>query len=371
MKKFVVKDIPADRFFSQPTYVDEQFILTAPDIPFSNELRAALEEWKFTEIYSDGEPQDGSFSQNADIAKACQRLLSADPGNRDAQLKYANEFYRLFQKYTEELFGLAAEDQPFTFAAIAQNVQAVCKVVKYDRRLLLWVQKNHEPQVDDNYQVSHAVKSMYLSIMVGLVMKLTDQRLSELGTAALLHEIGMAKVPTRLYLTKWTLTPEERKTILTHPILGYKLLKASNFPPGICLGALEHHERENSTGYPQKLGGDKISLYSKIIAVACSFEAETTHRPYKKAKDTHTALMDLLKNEDKQYDDTIVRALVSALSVYPIGLYVLLSNGKKGQVVDVDPANPRFPVVQVSRNTVQTSPQIAIVRPLRKEEIIV
>ncbi|MDR0569082.1 MAG: HD-GYP domain-containing protein [Spirochaetaceae bacterium] len=370
MKKFEVKDIPAESFFSKPMYADEQFILATPETPFSSDLRSALEEWKFTEVYSEGEPRDASFAQNADIIKASQRLLSSD-SDRDAQLRYANEFYRLFQKYTEELFSLAAEGQSLNFAAIAENVQTVCKVVKHDRRLLLWVQKNHEPQLDDNYQVSHAVKSMYLSIMIGVVIKLADPRLTELGVAALLHEIGMSKVPARLYLTKWTLTAEERKTILTHPILGYKVLKASNFPLGICLGALEHHERENSAGYPQKLPGDKISFYSKIIAVACSYEAQTTHRPYKKATDKHTALMDLLKNEEKQYDDTIVRALVSALSVYPIGLYVLLSNGKKGQVVDIDPANPRFPVVQVSRTTVQTNQQLSIVRPLRKEEIIV
>ncbi|MDR0524630.1 MAG: HD-GYP domain-containing protein [Spirochaetaceae bacterium] len=371
MKKFAVNDIPAESFFSQPMYADENFIVATPEVPFSKDLRTALEAWRFTEVYSEGEPRDNSFAQNADIAKAAQRLLGADPANREILLRYANEFYRLFQKYTDELFSMASSEQELNFAAITDNVQTVCKVIKHDRRLLLLVQKNHEPEHEDNYQVAHAVKSMILSIMIGIMVKLTDQRLIELGVSALLHEIGMARVPPRLYLTKWTLTPEERKTILTHPILGYKLLKSSNFPTGVCLGALEHHERENTSGYPQKLSGDKISLYAKIIAVACSYEALTTHRPYKKAKDKHTALMDLLKNEEKQYDDTMVRALVASLSVYPIGLYVLLSNGKKGQVVDIDPTNPRFPVVQVSRTTIQTSQQLSVVRPLRKEEIIV
>ncbi|MDR2535317.1 MAG: HD-GYP domain-containing protein [Treponema sp.] len=369
MKKYVVKEIPEESFFSQPIYLDDQFILGAPETSFSQELRSALEEWKFTEVYSDGEPKDGSFSQNADIAKAAERLLSADSENRDALLTYADEFYRLFQKYTEELFTMVSQEQEINFAAVTENVQVVCKVIQHDRRLLLWVQKNHEPKQDDNYQASHAVKSMIIAVMIGCVVKFTPQRLIELGVSALLHEIGMAKLPTRLYLTRWTLTPEERKTILTHPILGYKLLKSFNFPSVICLGALEHHERENGTGYPQKLSGDKITLYAKIIAVACSYEALTTHRPYKKAKDKHTALMDLLKNEGKQYDDTIVRALVSGLSVYPIGLYVLLSNGKKGQVVDVNPETPRFPIVQVSRITFQTTPQVSVVRPLTKEEI--
>ena len=89
-------------------------------------------------------------------------------------------------------------------------------------------------------------------------------------------------------------------------------------------------------------------------------------------------MIDLLKNEGKQYDDTVVRALVFSLSIYPIGLYVLLSNGRKGQVVDVSPENPRFPIVQVFGEkmpdgkdriieTAQTG--IHIVRPLIKSEV--
>jgi hypothetical protein len=108
MKKYDVKDIPEGSFFSQPMYVDDQFVIAAPEMPFSNELQTALEEWKFTCVYSDGEPMHGSFSQNADIAYAAQRLLKAESGDRETLLTYANEFYRLFQKYVEDLFNLAA-----------------------------------------------------------------------------------------------------------------------------------------------------------------------------------------------------------------------------------------------------------------------
>ncbi|MDR2662289.1 MAG: HD-GYP domain-containing protein, partial [Treponema sp.] len=151
-----------------------------------------------------------------------------------------------------------------------------------------------------------------------------------------------------------------------------------DFPLVVSLAALEHHERENGSGYPQKLTGDKISLYAKIIAVACSYEALTSTRPHKDAKDGYSGMLDLLKNEGKQYDDTIVKALVFSLSIYPIGLYVLLSNGKKGQVVDVNPENPKFPMVQVfgeltpdgKNKIIETSQEgVFISRPLKKEEI--
>ncbi|MDR1929251.1 MAG: HD-GYP domain-containing protein, partial [Treponema sp.] len=89
-------------------------------------------------------------------------------------------------------------------------------------------------------------------------------------------------------------------------------------------------------------------------------------------------MLDLLKNEGRQYDETIVKALVFSFSIYPIGLHVLLSSGKKAQVVDVNPENPKFPLVRVfgeftpdgKNKIIETSQEgIHIARPLRREEI--
>jgi HD-GYP domain-containing protein (c-di-GMP phosphodiesterase class II) len=264
------------------------------------------------------------------------------------------------------------------FKSVAEKIKAACDIIKEDRRFLLRVQKAPAQGSDENYLASHAVKSTIIAIIIGYYLKLPNHRLIELGVGALLHEIGMIKLPPQIYLSKRPLNPQERKAILTHPILGYNMLKSFDFPLTVGLAALEHHERENGGGYPQKLTADKISLYAKIIAVACSYEALSTKRPHKEAKDGYTGMLELLKNEGKQYDETIVRALVFSLSIYPIGLYVLLSSGRKGQVVDVNPENPRFPIVQIfgeltpdgKNKTIQTSQEgISIVRPLTREEI--
>ena len=84
-----------------------------------------------------------------------------------------------------------------------------------------------------------------------------------------------------------------------------------------------------------------------------------------------------MKNQGKQYDETVIRALLFSLSLYPIGLYVLLSNNKLGQVIDVNPENPKFPIVQIygelkidgKPKIVETSEYgVTIARPLTKEE---
>jgi HD-GYP domain-containing protein (c-di-GMP phosphodiesterase class II) len=341
-------------------------------------LAKTILDWEFMEVFSDGEPRQEYYSEEVDGA-----MDGGEAGERDAlsdgnQIKQAEEFYDSFLKYTEKLFMQVAVKKELQFKDVAEKIKGVCDIIKEDRRFLLRAQKDAELGEEKNYLASHAVKSTIISLIIGAYIKLPNHRLIDLGVAALLHEIGMLKLPAQIYLNNRALSPQERKLILTHPVLSYNMLKSFDFPLTICLAALEHHERENGEGYPQKLTGDKISLYAKIIAVACSYEALTSLRPHKDAKDGHSGMLDLLKNVGKQYDDTIVRALIFSISIYPIGLYVLLSNGKKGQVLDVNADNVRYPIVQVfgeltpdGRNKILETSQegIHIVRPLIRDEI--
>jgi HD-GYP domain-containing protein (c-di-GMP phosphodiesterase class II) len=380
MRNFIVKEIPPGSFFTKSVFLDPQFILMAPEMPFSGEMYKTLIEWEFREVFSEGEqredyvPEVAESSAEGEIAEPVILSTTSDTD----KIQRAEKFYVSFQKYVEDLFTQVAIINTLDFKSVAEKVKSICDYVREDRRFLMRTLKNTEPPAEQNYLASHAVRSTIIAIIIGSYLKLPAHRLIELGVAALLHEIGMLKLPPQVYLSKRPLTPQEKRAILTHPILSSNILKSFDFPLAISLAALEHHERENGTGYPQKLTGEKISLYSKIIAVACSYEALSTNRPHKEAKDGYTGMLELLKNEGKQYDDTAVRALVFSLSIYPIGLYVLLSNGKKGQVVDVNPENPRYPVVQVfgelspdgKNKTMETAPGgLSIVRPLSREEI--
>ncbi|MCL2373611.1 MAG: HD-GYP domain-containing protein [Treponema sp.] len=377
MKAHSVKEIPVGSFFSQPVFLEKQFILAAPEMPLAPEMVKALEEWEFHEVYSAGEPMEDYAAQNAEISEGGALSDPSTLGDSDKIIR-AEKFYASFLKYVESVFTQVAIKNDLDFKTVAEKIKGACDIIREDRRFLLRVQKNNLSSPTDNYLASHSMKSTIIAIIIGNYLKLPAHRLIELGVAALLHEIGMIKLPPQVYLSQRPLQPQERKAILTHPVLGFNMLKSFDFPLTVTLAALEHHERENGSGYPRKLSGDRISLYAKIIAVACSYEALSAQRPHKEAKDGYSGMLELLKNEGKQYDDTIVRALVYSLSIYPIGLYVLLSSGRKGQVVDVNPENPRFPVVQIfgeltpdgkNKITGTSLDGISIVRPLTKEEI--
>jgi HD-GYP domain-containing protein (c-di-GMP phosphodiesterase class II) len=381
MKDFIVKEIPPNSYFTKNSYLDNGFVLTAPEMPFSYELVSILEKWNFKSILSEGE----STSEYSGSDAGAVVSLGGGGGSTGLsqqtdsdKLKKAEDFYSGFVFYVENMFVRASVSDELDIKSITEKIKDISEYIKEDRRFLMRVLKNNEPAPGKNYLATHSVRSTIIAIIIGSYLKLPPYRMIELGVASLLHEVGMLKLPSSIYLSQRPLNPLEQKSIMTHPILGYTMLKSMDFPLPVCLAALEHHERENGTGYPRRLFGDKISLYSKIIAVACSYEALSSKRPHKEAKDGYTGMLELLKNEGKQYDDTVVKALVLSLSIYPIGLYVLLSNGKKGQVVDVNPENPRFPIVQVfgefttdgKIKMMQTAPNtLTITRPLNRSEI--
>ncbi|MCL2185909.1 MAG: HD-GYP domain-containing protein [Treponema sp.] len=389
MNSYAVKEIESDSFFSKPVYLNEAeqqaaFVITAPEMPFTEELINLLDKWKFNTVISEGEPRkDFNASKKPEETESTavidEENLAAFSQQQDSEkLENAIKFYANFIAFVEKIFIKASISNELEFKEVTEKIRDTIEYIKEDRRFLMRVLKNIEAAEDKNYLAIHSVRSTIIAIIIGTYIKLPNHRLIDLGVAALMHEAGMLKLPQNIYLSQRALTPAEQKAIISHPILGYSLLKSLDFPLAICLAALEHHERENATGYPRRLTSDKISLYSKIIAVACSYEALSSKRPHKEAKDGYTGMLELLKNEGKQYDETIVRALVLSLSIYPIGLYVLLSNGKKGQVVDINPENPRFPIVQIfgevtpdgKVKTMQTKANVlTIVRPLNKTEI--
>jgi hypothetical protein len=372
LEDFEIKDIEAGKYFTEPLYLDDGFILTVPEIPIGQHLLDSLNKWEFALVKTCGIQQD--FYVGGDSSK---RKASASYINDGNKLIAAEAFFNGLLAYTRNVFAKAGQTGKLPYHEITEKVREVVEELKVSRRFLLQVQQDTKLH-PAAYLELHAVRSMILSIVVGMQLKLPSHRLIELGIAALVHEIGMIKLPTHLYESKGGLSEKDKETLGLHSALGYELLKENNFPIGISVVAMEHHERENGIGYPRKLIGEQISLYSKIISVVCSYEAITANRPYKEALDGYEGIIALLKNQGQGYDGSVIKAFVLALSVYPIGTYVLLSNNQKARVIDTNPLSPRFPVVQIveiigadGKNPVtETSPGgLHIIRTLTKEEL--
>ena len=387
MKEYLVTTIPIDSFFTKPVYLDNSFVITTPEMPFSEIYVKMLENLNIKLVYSAGEPVDHYVPDNSTVQSSKTGAAAANDiaSQSDAiseedteKIQEAEKFYKSFEDYTKMLLLTVSAKSEINLNSVAEYIKTVITFVRDNYRYLMRLQR--EPEAVDNkgYIISHTARTTIIAITIGNQLKLPVHRMIELGISSLLHELGMLQLPSAVHLPKRALSSHERRVLETHPIIGYNRLKLLNVPMPICSAVLEHQERENGTGYPRQLAGEKICLYAKILAVAGSYEALTSKRPHRDAKSSFTAILELLKNEDKQYDDSVIQALIYALSIYPIGLYVLLSNDKKGQVVDVSIDNPKYPVVQVfndptpdgKNKILETSPyDIHILRPLTQQEI--
>ncbi len=403
MNSFPVLTLKDNTFFTQELVLDKQFLLLNPTCPFNESLKKALLDWDFKVVYSDGsqgiatsaspiasdfenvtikevgnqEDQNSKKSEiGQNVKKAIAEAHEGTAGNEKSRMTVVQTVYNEYLNYITAIYTHYATHKVLNYEELTETVKELCVFIKDNKRYVLRITPTLEAR-NKNFIVYHAMRSTVIAIVIGLQMRLTLQSLIDLGITCILHEIGQIRLPPQLYMTERRLSDQERTKLATHCQLGVEILKANNFPPTIQIGLLEHHEREDGTGYPNKKSGNQISAYGKIIAVACSFEAITAPRHFKEARTTYEGMLEILKGNGKQFDEKVTQALLYSLSLFPIGAYVYLSNGRIAQVTDVNPTDPRNPIVQVigmteedgSPKTVQTdSASFKIVRVLNKAE---
>lgn len=379
MNAVALRDLKPNTFFTKFLFLDGGFVLLAPETPVTQELINRLTRWEFRGLASEGmvaESITAVADNGADAKGGSEGIPQAADAGEDERLEAILSYHARYVEYVESVYNRFVTKNTLDFKELLERQKNLYEVLSQNKRLLLRAQALAPSH--PNYLVSHAVRTSIISMLLGITLKLPAFRLIELGAAAVLHEIGMVKLPPQLYMAGRQLTPVERRSITTHPILGYNLLKERQVPLAVCIAVLEHHERMNGSGYPRGVPGDRISVYARIIMVACSYDAVTASRPYKEAKDGYAGMVDILKNEGKQYDEAVIRALVYSMSIYPIGSHVLLSNGARAVVVDGNPDNPRYPVVQIlgtrspdGKDVVVRTAEtgIRIMRSLKKDEI--
>ena len=159
----------------------------------------------------------------------------------------------------------------------------------------------------DPYTYGHSQKVAQYAVLLGEAIGIDPERLSALRTAALLHDIGKIGISDSLLLKQQRFNDDERKEIQKHSTLAASILKhipsLSNLLPHI----VHHHERFDGTGYPDGIKGKDITLESRILAIADSYDAMTSLRPYRPALKLREAIAELHKCAGSQFDPELVK----------------------------------------------------------------
>ena len=165
----------------------------------------------------------------------------------------------------------------------------------------------------DSYTGGHSSRVGSYARGICVHLELPESQLEQVVMAALLHDIGKIGVPDSVLLKPGKLTAEEFAHIKKHPELGWMALKNINDFKSLSLTVLHHHERMDGGGYPGGLKGSAIPLGSRIIAVADSYDALTTDRPYRKARTRQQAVDELLACAQSQFDPRVLAAFLDSL----------------------------------------------------------
>ncbi|HJV66188.1 MAG TPA: HD domain-containing phosphohydrolase [Geomonas sp.] len=168
-------------------------------------------------------------------------------------------------------------------------------------------------EASDSYTRGHSERVTRLSLALARKLELPQERLKIIERAAILHDIGKIGVDPSLLHKEALLTEDDVAELQMHPTIGMKILEPIEFLHDVRLCIGQHHERYDGLGYPSKVAAEDLLLESRILAIADSFDAMTSDRPYRKALAMEVAIKELADNAGKQFDPALVPIFIELL----------------------------------------------------------
>lgn len=213
---------------------------------------------------------------------------------------------------------------------VDDNVQSILR----NDTALTWLSQIRNK---DNYLAEHSMRTCIYAISLGKELGFRELELQNIGICALLHDVGMIKVPDEIITKKEALTAEEISIIQQHPVYGKKLLLSkSGLYPGAVDVAFYHHERLNGSGYPRGVTKERIPYYAKIISIIDTYDTMTSDKPYSRAVSSLDACRYLYQNKETLFDTDILNKFIHFIGIYAPGSLVEMNTGEVGIIIEVD-----------------------------------
>lgn len=168
---------------------------------------------------------------------------------------------------------------------------------------------SHAIDIKDSITFGHSSRVAEYAVKIARALKKSKKFIKNLRISALLHDIGKIGISDNILKNKGKLTKKQIHQIQSHTIIGTNILSCIQNYKNIIPGILDHHERFDGKGYPNKKIAKEISLEGRIISIADVFDTLLNGRPYSKPRCLKYVLNEMLKNSGKQFDPVIVKLL--------------------------------------------------------------
>jgi len=203
-------------------------------------------------------------------------------------------------------------------------------------------------EVSGNELEKSAVNTAILSALTAYELKLPKHKVHNIVSGALLHDVGMLRLSKGITEKKGALTEAELEQVKSHPIYSSKIVQKELFGSNeVNLIAMQHHERWDGQGYPDKLAGQSIDIGARIISVADAFEAMVSKKSYRPSMGGYQAIKNLLADNARRFDPAVIMAFTRIMGIYPIGSIVKLNDESIARVTSVHTTAPMRPIIQL------------------------
>jgi len=166
-------------------------------------------------------------------------------------------------------------------------------------------------EMKDPYTAGHQRWATRLACAIAKEMGLSEEQIEGIRMAGLIHDIGKINIPAEILSKPGQLSAIQYNMVKIHAQVGCDILREIKFPWPVAKIVLQHHERWDGSGYPERLSGEEIILEARILAVADTVEAMSSHRPYRIAHGIDSALEEISQNRDTLYDPAVVDACLT------------------------------------------------------------
>lgn len=360
MNQIAVHDLREGMVFSHPIYVDKtnMFIPTGKavrqkDIDWLRNLGIKTVE---TEGMALGEPEDlaeppptPAEQETSTKSNAEWAAIRNDP-KKILSLTDVKDRSGSYRSYIGLITWL---DKVFTAisAKITPDIRFIDGITQ---RILRTVQEQRDGfinyilgvEVQGRILAKSSINTAILCAHITREMRLPNHRIIQTITGALLHDVGMLRLPKGLVNKTGVLSAKELHLIKSHILHSYKIVHEElNYPEEMGALVLQHHENWDGSGYPQGLAGEEIHFGARIVSVADAFEAMVSHKPYRNSMLGYQAMKNLLADNSRRFGPDEIKAFINVMGIYPIGSIILLNNGSMARVVEVRKDAPLRPKI--------------------------
>ncbi|MCL2834116.1 MAG: HD-GYP domain-containing protein [Treponema sp.] len=355
MKKISVDSLKEGLIFTHPVYIEGDNILVPAGAAIRKKDIDRLRSWGIDTVETDGIP-----IKPADIdaihEQAQKAAASKTPESKTEpsviSLSEVHENKGVYRTYTELIERL---DQIINEIGAAVSVESR-SIDSITGRLIQAVRDQRNSMIGyilggevSGFELAKSsVNSAILSALIAAEMHLPNHKIMQVVTGALLHDVGMLRLPKEIVTKKGGLSASELQRMQAHPLYAFRIVtKELLYPEDVGIIVLQHHERWDGEGYPRKVIGANIDVGARIVSVADAFEAMVSQKPYRNSMMGYQAMKNLLSDNSRRFDPDVLKAFIQTMGIYPIGSIILLNNGALARVIEIHGTAPLRPRIRI------------------------